>query len=216
MKIITKTLAALAALALIAGAFASCSSDAENWVVDPDTIPNKKVDYGTSIETEVSWDFNNSICVPEKLKGTLDSGKTKEVAVSDLSLSALSGTEATLKVTGSYKGIYADGDATGNGLMGYIQCAASSNVTIDNYPDAKHNLTLTLNGAAEVEIECAGAGSADEKRYVVLADSAGKKLAGEGNIGSDSVKVTSKVKAGTYTIAMNGSRITKITCKVIE
>lgn len=165
---------------------------------------------GDSIAANVVFDFTAEANVPAALVTDSDS-----TAVTNVAVTATSGTEATLSVSGNYKTKKTEAD--GGAYLGYIQSKATSSVTIDDFASETKVMTLTLSGAAKIEVVCAGAGTADPKRYVVLADSSNKKLDGKGSLGNETDEtVTAKVPAGTYKIFNNGARIKTITCKVIE
>lgn len=153
---------------------------------------------GEAGEVDASWSFETQ---PEGMP--LTDGETE--APKALALPATSGTGATLSATGRMKWVD----------TGYIQAQASSGKTVADALSCNKWLELTLTEDAEVEIEYAGAGTIDPKRYVAIVteEEVLEASAAEGVANDSILTMTKALTKGTYKIMFNGARIYTITCK---
>ncbi|MDE5615163.1 MAG: Ig-like domain-containing protein, partial [Treponemataceae bacterium] len=150
-----------------------------------------------------AWDFTTS-------PAGFPTSDAEADAITDFSIAPKSGNGATLTATGRWK--YQSDPAS-------LQAQASSNKTVADAATwttitGGKWLTLTLEGDATVTIKYAGAGGADPKRFVAVVDAnkAVKFASAEAGIGATELTETLTLTKGTYTIAMNGSRIFSINC----
>ncbi|MBQ8013257.1 MAG: hypothetical protein IJ257_02520 [Treponema sp.] len=211
MKKISKLTAMLSVAALLfGGLFLSCSDsddddnnkDSQKTTSEPTNTPaDTQGDTTQGASATAVWDFATQ---PNGFPTSDGAGD----AVTDLAVPVTSGTGATLTATGRWKW-NAD----------HIQAQASSGKTVADAPTWTTTsggkwLTFKLEAASKVTFEYAGAGAADDKRFVAIYAENGTAIFEAGKL--DNTKATKEfasVPAGTYIIAMNGSSIYSIKCE---
>ena len=208
MKKILKT-AAAALAGMLAIGFAACTEGNDEYnPEEPTTYCEAGKDYvGSGIAAK--WDFT---------------GLTDSAGAAD-AVWGLGNTETAFPPTGideTTKGIkLADGNVPADAVLvpsgawkknkEVLQSKANS-ASLEKYNEAGGILKLTLKKQANIVVKGKGAGSAESRRFIIITDASGKKLAFKASLrnSKDEEFVVKGAPAGEYTIYINGASIYSI------
>lgn len=199
MKKILKT-AAAALAGMLAIGLAACTDGNDEYNPEVQTTYYEADETYRGSGIAAKWDFSQDAWGLTNAEASFPAAgideATNGIKLADGSVPA----DAVLVPSGSWKK-----------NTNVLQSKANT-ASLEKYEDAGGILKLTLKNQANIVVKGKGAGSAEPKRFIIIADKAGAKLAYKESLssGKDVDFIVKGATAGEYTIYLNGASIYSI------